>query len=745
MSNSDHKRQKLRVLLDDPYLENFSSHIKSRYEHYLSKKQEIENTEGSLLQFALGYNIFGIHKTPTGIMYKEWAPDAVLVCLFGDFNNWQRNQYIGKRDQYGVWTIFIPNENNHCPMHGQKLKAGLKLKDGKWVDRIPAWATYCVQDEASKGFDAVFWDPDEPYKWQHPRPETLRALKIYEAHIGMSSEHGIINTYNDFTENVLPKIVETGYNAIQLMAIMEHSYYGSFGYHVTNFFAVSSRYGTPDELKRLVDTAHSYGVYVFLDLIHSHASSNVLDGINRFDGSDHYYFHAGRKGRHELWDSRLFNYKNWETLRFLLSNLRWYIDEYHFDGFRFDGVTSMLYKHHGIRFSFSGDYHEYFNENMVDADAHTYIMLANDLIHKLNPNAITIAEDVSGMPTLGRPIPDGGFGFDYRLNMSVPDKWIKLLKEEKDDHWNMGDIVFTLTNRRWNEKCIAYAESHDQSIVGDNTIAMKLFGPEIYTNMSIETEYTLGIDRGIALHKLIRLITHAMGGEGYLNFMGNEFGHPEWVDFPREGNGWSYHYCRRQWHLRDDPHLYYHYLWEFDRAMNFLEEEVHWLTSDEQYYTVHEKDKIITFERGSRLFVFNFHPTHSFEHYRIGTKWPYEHIIEMDTDERKFYGHGRLQHGHENPFPIMKTSWNGRPNYIQMYLPSRTGIVVKPLINDEERFKYGLKTVQELKEIEAKNEKERSYEALVTATVDILILDEKEEKIRIKTKEIEPKEKAETL
>lgn len=582
-----------------------------------------------------------------------------------------------------MWTVFIPNTKDGLPIkHGQRVKCGVGIR-GHYEDRIPAWITYALPSN-SIVYDGVFWNPIAPYEFKYPRPEAPMSLRIYECHIGMSSEEGKINTYKDFMVNVLPKIIETGYTAIQMMAIMEHVYYGSYGYHVTNFFAVSSRYGTPEELKELIDTAHKHGVFILLDIVHSHASTNVLDGLNQFDGTDHHYFHDGKKGRHEQWDSRLFNYSQWEVLRFLLSNLRWYLEEYQFDGFRFDGITSMLYKHHGIKYTFSGQYHEYFNQNVLDLDAIIYMMLANDLVHELNPNCITIGEDVSGMPTLCRPISDGGIGFDYRLNMSIPDYWIKLLKEVKDESWNMGNLVYTLTNRRWNEKCIAYVESHDQSIVGDKTLAMWLFDKEIYTNMSKNISPTPTVYRGLALHKMIRLLTQGLGGEAYLSFMGNEFGHPEWVDFPRAGNNWSFHHCRRQWHLRDDPNLYYNDLWRFDRAMNELETTYRWLSSKEQYISLtHEKDKVIVFERGMLVFVFNFHPTKSFEHYRVGTKWPYEHIIVFDTDELRFFGEERLKHGHDNPFPILREPWCGRPNYIQMYIPSRTAIVLKPIITKQ--------------------------------------------------------------
>lgn len=451
-----------------------------------------------------------------------------------------------------------------------------------------------------------------------------------------------MGSYKNFRENILPRIARQGYNAIQLMAIMEHAYYASFGYQVTSFYAASSRYGTPDELKALVDEAHRLGLFVLLDVVHSHASKNVEDGLNQFDGTNSCFFHDGPRGEHSLWDSRLFNYTEYEVLRFLLSNLRWWHDEYYFDGYRFDGVTSMLYHSRGIGEGFSGDYNEYFGLN-VDTDAIIYLAISNYLLHIIDNQIITIAEDVSGMPTLCRPVTEGGVGFDYRLAMAIPDKWIELLKESSDDSWDMGNIVHTLTNRRWKEKTVAYAESHDQALVGDKTLAFWLMDKEMYTHMSIMSDSSLIIDRGIALHKMIRLITHTLGGEAYLNFMGNEFGHPEWLDFPRVGNNESYHYARRQWHLVDDELLKYKFLNNFDRAMNECDEKYRWLAADPGYVNLkHETDKVIAFERAGLLFVFNFHPTNSFTDYRIGIDEAGTYSVVLSTDDREFGGFDRI-------------------------------------------------------------------------------------------------------
>lgn len=464
------------------------------------------------------------------------------------------------------------------------------------------------------------WHPPahEKYIFRNKKPTRPKSMKIYECHVGIATDKYEIGNYRDFAEKIIPRIAKQGYNSIQVMAVMEHAYYASFGYQITSFYAASSRNGTPDDLKYMIDVAHQHGLFVLLDVVHSHASKNVQDGLNQFDGTNSCFFHDGPKGEHSLWDSRLFNYSEYEVVKFLVSNLRWWHDEYNFDGYRFDGVTSMLYHSRGIGEGFSGDYNEYFGLN-VDTEALVYLALCNKVLHDINPEIVTIAEDVSGMPAVCRPVDEGGIGFDYRLGMAIPDKWIEMLKEMRDEDWNMGEVVHTLSNRRWRENTVAYAESHDQALVGDKTMAFWLMDKEMYTHMSCNSDSSLIIDRGIALHKMLRLITHSLGGEAYLNFMGNEFGHPEWLDFPRIGNNESFHYARRQWNLVDDANLKYKYLNDFDAAMNHTEEKYHWLCSDPGYVSCkHEDDKVIAFERAGLVFVFNFHNSKSFTDYRIG-------------------------------------------------------------------------------------------------------------------------------
>ncbi|PWN41676.1 glycoside hydrolase [Ceraceosorus guamensis] len=665
----------------DPWLEPFAPALRDRYSLFKSWVDKIRQTEGGLAQFSKGYEKFGFNVDDgTGdVLYREWAPGATSAALIGDFNQWSREATPLKKNEFGVWEVVLKGQNGQAVIpHGSKVKISMTTSSGERIERLPAWIKRVTQDlSVSPVYDAIFWNPpaSERYQMKHPRPPKPDNIKVYEAHVGIATPEPRVGSYPEFTKNVLPRIKDLGYNTIQLMAVQEHAYYASFGYQVTNFFAASSRYGTPEQLNELIDVAHSLGITVLLDIVHSHACKNVLDGLNMFDGTDHLYFHEGARGRHELWDSRLFNYGSHEVLRFLLSNCRYWLEQ-GFDGFRFDGVTSILYHHHGIGTGFSGGYHEYFGPS-VDVEGVVYLMLANQMIKEVLPSATTIAEDVSGMPALCRPTSEGGVGFDYRLSMAVPDMWIKLLKETRDEDWDFANICFTLTNRRHLEKSIAYAESHDQALVGDKTIAFWLMDKEMYTNMSDLTERTPIIDRGLAMHKMIRYVTHALGGEGWLSFIGNEHGEPEWLDFPREGNGNSFAHALRRFDLADDELLRYKYLKAWDKGMNHLEEQYKWLAAPQAYVSLkHESDRVVAFERAGLVFVFNFHATNSYTDYRIGVDVPGEYVIALDSDEKAFGGHGRIDHA-QSRFFTTPLEWNGRRNFVQVYLPSRTVITLK--------------------------------------------------------------------
>jgi 1,4-alpha-glucan branching enzyme len=662
----------------DPWLAPYAPQLRARIEHCRQARARIEATGGLLGAISQGYHYFGLNRGEQegqpGVWYREWAPGARALTLIGDFNGWDRTADPLSRDAYGVWSRFLPDSRYADRLtHGSLVKVHVQTAEGH-RDRIPAYIRRVVQEVQTPHFTGQYWQPPAPYAWQSAAPTGRQAPRIYEAHVGMAQEEGRVGTFTEFRTNVLPRIADLGYNAVQLMAVQEHPYYGSFGYHVSNFYAVSSRFGTPDDLKALIDTAHGLGLRVIMDLVHSHAVKNVDEGLNRFDGTDYQYFHAGPRGEHPAWDSLLFDYSKYEVQRFLLSNVRFWLEEYRFDGFRFDGVTSMIYLDHGLGRAFTS-YDDYFGAN-VDEDAVTYLMLANDLLHTLRPDALSIAEDVSGMVGMARPTAEGGLGFDYRLSMGIPDFWIRLLTERRDEDWSLGEIYQALLNRRPGEKHIGYAESHDQALVGDKTLAFRMMDQEQYWNMGHSTTSVV-IERGIALHKLIRLITFSLGGEGYLSFMGNEFGHPEWIDFPRAGNNFSYHFARRQWSLVDNPQLRYGGLNAFDRALQRLDADYHLLDDPFiEQLALHEDTRQLVYRRGPLVFAFNFHPTASYSDLRIPVPDAVDYQVVLDTDARRFEGYGRVAEG--MVYPLQRVPMYGREQSVQIYLPTRSAQVLAP-------------------------------------------------------------------
>ena len=654
-----------RILELNPQLLPFSGDIDLRMSLYQSTKDRLLAQGSTLNDFANAHEYFGIHHVKGGWVYREWAPSAHQLYLTGDFNNWNQTEYPMKRLDNGIWELFLEGEN--ALWEGCKVKTVVDANLQR-TEHIPLYARRVVQDKETVTWCAEIVDDWKVFQWTDEEFKPADSLYIYEAHVGMAQEEGKVGTYREFAKYILPRVKKAGYNAIQLMAIMEHPYYGSFGYQVSNFFAASSWFGKPEDLKYLVNKAHKMGIQVLLDVVHSHAVKNTAEGINMFDGTTWQFFHDGPKGEHPAWGTKCFNYGKDEVLHFLLSNLKFWMTEYHFDGFRFDGVTSMLYHDHGLGSNFD-DNSKYFSLN-THTEAITYLQLANELIRQVNPKAITIAEDMSGMPGMCLPIEDGGIGFDYRLGMGLPDMWIRTIKERSDENWEIGKMWGDMCLRRPGENTIAYVESHDQALVGDKTIIFRLADANMYTDMEKPCHNPV-IDRAIALHKMIRLFTLAGGGEAYLNFMGNEFGHPEWIDFPREGNGWSFHYCRRQWSLVND-YLKYQWLAEFDRDMIKL-------TKNNAIFKQHmadlmllkEPEKVIAFYRKGLLFAFNFNPSESYTNVLIPVPANADYTLKLSSDDEQYGGQNLVEH---MKYPVKKF---GEQYFIELYLPARTAVVLK--------------------------------------------------------------------
>jgi len=668
--------KKLGIIVDDGWLEPYEPEINARFQNFTDQLEKIKKQYGSLKKFAsidqfLGFNY---DKKAKGWYYREWAPAADSLYLMGDFNQWDTEKHPMTKTDHGIWEIFLADqETGPVLKHESRVKVRVVAR-GQSRDRIPALIKRAIQDDITHDFSGQIWNPSKKFSWSDNSFDlkSIGAPVIYECHTGMAQEKEGLGTYREFADNILPRIKKLGYNCLQVMAIQEHPYYGSFGYHVSSYFAPSSRFGTPEDLKYLINTAHKAGIAVIMDIVHSHAVKNIAEGLNDFDGSENQYFHHGGKGYHTGWDSLLFDYGKEEVMAFLLSNVRYWLDEFHFDGYRFDGVTSILYEHHGNHVSF--DHYDKYFKDQVDHDAVRYMQLANEVIHSEKPGAISIAEDMSGMPGLCQPIRNGGMGFDYRLGMGIPDYWIKLLKHSQDEDWNIHEIWDVLNNRRYGEKTVAYAESHDQALVGDKTLAFWLMDKEMYWHMQ-KGDDNIIIERGIALHKMIRLLTAAVGGEAYLNFIGNEFGHPEWIDFPREGNDWSYKYARRQWSLVDNKDLKYQYLNNFDQGMiEVLREHSILSAAPAKQLNMDENNRVIIFERNNLIFIFNLNSSYSIPDYEFFVPNPGIYQGVLCSDDKQYGGFGRVD---------LKTKYlsihekEHKVDQLKVYIPNRTALVLK--------------------------------------------------------------------
>ncbi len=676
-------RKPLQLVADDPWLTDYEHVLRTRQARLREALMYIRQADGSLRSHALLHTRLGLHRDNSrrGWWFREWAPGAQQLWLIGDFNGWDPHGVPLTRLAGGYWEVLVRDRDYPGLQHGTRLKVRIRDARGIELDRLPAAIRRAVQDPVSHDFSGQVWCPpaEEAFQWTDQAFDlpavTSRAPFIYEAHTGMATEEGRVGTWREFADDRLPYIAELGYTVVQLMAVQEHPYYGSFGYHVSNFFAPSSRFGTPEDLKYLVDKAHNLGLAVIMDVVHSHAVKNYAEGLNDFDGTGNLYFHSGERGNHPGWDSKLFDYGRWEVRQFLLSNLRYWLEEFHFDGFRFDGVTSMLYHHHGEGVAFSSP-EQYFGP-AADEDAITYLQMASQLVHAVRPGALAVAEDMSGLPGLCRPLDEGGCGFDYRLAMGVPDYWIKLIKERRDEDWAPGDLWYAMTNRRRGEKNIAYAESHDQALVGDQTLAFRLIGPAMYTEMNRANPNAI-VERGVALHKLIRLLTAAAAGEGYLTFMGNEFGHPEWIDFPREGNGWSYHHARRQWSLSQNGFLRYEHLLNWDRELVHVLRQYDALDGGPaRLLNTDNENQALMFSRGPLVFAFNWHHSNSVPAYQFAAPKPGKYRLVLSSDETRFDGHARVLADDTEYFTIP----NPQADHVGMltvYLPSRTVLVLAP-------------------------------------------------------------------
>lgn len=555
--------------------------------------------------------------------------------------------------------------------HGSRYRVYFNTPNGA-LERVPAWATYVLPDSDGNQYYAVHWEPppEDVYKWKNKRPKVPKSFRIYECHVGISGIEQKISSFNEFISKVLPHIKNAGYNAIQLIGVIEHRDYSSVGYKVTNLFAVSSRFGTPNDFKHLVDEAHGLGLLVFLDIVHSYSAADELVGLSLFDGSNDCYFHTGKRGHHKYWGTRMFKYGDVDVLHFLLSNLKWWVVEYQIDGFQFHSLSSMMYTHNGFA-TFTGEMEEYCNQ-YVDKDALIYLILANEMLHELHPDIITIAEDATFYPGLCEPTSQGGLGFDYWVNLSVSEMWLWLLENAPYQEWNMNKIVSVLVNNQQShEKMLLYTENHNQSISGGRSFAeiiLRKFKEQPFGSEDVTFRVS-------SLHNMVKLITFSISGSAYLNFMGNEFGHPNRVEFPMPSNNYSFNFANRRWDLLLEG--VHNNLFKFDMDMMRMDEHEQILSRGlPKVHHVNDFNMVISYIRGPLLFICNFHPEISHKMYIIGVEEAGEYKVILNTDEISYGGHGELK---DDQY-LQRTSNKRADGYrisLEVTLPRRSAQVYK--------------------------------------------------------------------
>jgi len=656
--------------LQDSELMDYAGFFSRRIELFSQEIQRLRNEWGSLAAYAGLHRELGMHKTERdGKRYwrfREWAPAANSLYLAMDRVNFARRyEYrFARTDDPMLWELFVPAEELPHGTYYELHVASSRTRGH--VRRVPAFAVWVEQNRDNENqWCARVWDPPEAYAFRYPQPPRSLFPRIYEAHVGIAQSvlgkrAKQFGTYRHFAEKVLPRIQKGGYTAVQLMGIPEHPLYKSFGYQVSGYFAPSSRFGTPDDFKYLVDEAHRLGLAVILDITHSHACPNTEQGLARYDTSR--YFFRELKTQ---WDTVSFDYSQERTRRFLLSNCRYWLEEFRIDGFRFDAVGNMIYLDHGLDDDFSHVGRCFFGKdgkNRLDENGVLYLSLANTLVHELAPHAVTIAEEFSGAPGMSCAPENAGLGFDYRFAMGLPDFWAKFIEEGR----TMGQMWHELNNRRHYDKTISYTECHDQCINGDDAFIWRMIKEDMYEHMSVFSD-SWKCSRGMALHKLTRFVTLATAGQGWLNFMGNEFGHPEWID--------SEDYDHRQWHLAETTHLKYSKLDAFDRNMlKLVREYPEQFKRGPRFRHIHEEDRLLAFERGTLLFVFNFHELLAQNHLALMVT-PGKYTEIFSSDELAYAGYGNLST--RAPSEHFSDPASGMcEQRITLYMPPLTGLAL---------------------------------------------------------------------
>ena len=613
-----------------------------------------EGSHDRLYQF-LGAHLIE-HKGVSGVLFAVWAPDADKVSVIGDFNSWnpEKHPLAPRWDSSGIWEGFVPSVQPYSC-----YKYRIVTKKGENLDKSDPFAFFC--ERAPKTASKVLPFPQHQWhdgEWMESRKESSSQKKpqsIYEIHAGSwkRSDGDQCLTWLELAEELPHYLADNGFTHVEFMPVMEHPYYGSWGYQTTGYFAPTSRYGTPADFMYLVDSLHNAGIAVILDWVPSHFPADP-SGLAKFDGSSVYEYDDPKKGFHPDWKSCIFNYGRNEVRSFLISSARFWLERYHADGLRVDAVASMLYLDYSRG---SGEWLPNSYGGRENIEAIEFLKKLNESIYLAFPDIQITAEESTSWPLVSRPTWIGGLGFGYKWNMGWMNDTLKYMARDpifRQYHHS------ALTFGMW----YAYAEnfvlplSHDEVVHGKGSLWGKMPGEKWQKAANMRL-----------------LFAWFFGRPGKkLTFMGGEFGQE------REWN----HDAGLDWHLLEEKlhsgmalwfraiNRFYRDnapLWEMDYEQSGFE----WIDCDDA------ASSIVSFLRRDKsgremIMIYNFTPVLRTK-YRIGV--PKGNVwLEVLNSDASCYG-GRNT-GNLGRITTEKVSYHGRPYSALLTLPPLACIVLEP-------------------------------------------------------------------
>src|SRR5437868_4513846 len=598
------------------------------------------------------YDKFGAHLRTLdgerGVYFAVWAPNAQRVSVVGDFNNWDGRVHPMRRLLgAGVWELFLPGvgEHAHYKFEIRTQRGGLLLKSDPF-----AFFNQHGIETSSLVYDLERYQWSD-HEWMRSRAERdlpNSPLSIYEVHLGSwrrrADQGNRFLSYLEFAETLLPYVLEMGYTHMELLPITEHPFEGSWGYQVTNYYAPTSRFGTPDELRHFIDACHQAGIGVIMDWVPAHFPKDA-HALAEFDGTHLYEHMDPRQGEQQDWGTLIFNFGRNEVRNFLIGNALFWLDQYHIDGLRVDAVASMLYLDYSRQ---PGQWIPNVYGGRENLDAIYFLKRFNEVCYERFPGIITIAEESTDWPGVSRPTYLGGLGFGFKWNMGWMHDFLQYMSLDPIyRRYHHGNITFSLLYA-FSENFILVL-SHDEVVYGKRSLLSKMPGDEWqkFANLRMFLAWMYG-------HPGKKLL-----------FMGGDFG---------QSNEWN-HDTSLDWQLLEQPrhdglrrlvqHLYYIFktdpaLWQRDDSYEGFE----WID-------FHDADNsVVSFLRRSRegetvVFVVNATPMVRHD-YRLGVPAPgfYREIINSDAET---YGGGNV--GNLGGKNSENTEWMGRQHSILINLP----------------------------------------------------------------------------